>query len=625
MTRKLSLGIDLGTSNSCMSLCAVDGGPAQTVPVTQVLAPGVIGEKPLLPSVLYLPASGEYADGSFTLPWDSVDAGGSIVGSFARERAATVPDRIVSSAKSWLCNPDVDRRAPILPWQSDLGDAKISPFEATRRYLAHLRHAAEAHLARSGDGAALADCQIVLTVPASFDEVARTLTHEAALAVGLSEVILLEEPQAAFYAWINQPAHAPGAAHWTDEVTPGDLVLVCDIGGGTADFSLIAVATAPAGLSKNLELHRVAVGEHILLGGDNMDLALAHQLRAKLEEAGQELDAWQFQALVHATREAKERLLGNDAIDEAPVAVPSRGSSLFAKTVATTLARDEVVTVLTEGYFPLTAAADLPAPRKSVGLQEYGLDYATEPAVSRHLARFLRRALENVRSDAELAARVGAEATSAPVELLRPTAVLFNGGVFEAASFRARIVELLRAWFGADHAVKELRSAGLDIAVSRGAAYFGAVRASGKGIAIRAGTSRSYYLGLESPMPAVPGYVPPVKGVCVVPQGTEEGTELTLPDREFGLVTGEAVQFRFFTSGVRAGDRVGSIVANAQKTLDELPGLSVTLPPLSGATGQVVQVTLHPRVTEVGTLELWLHHKHSEQRWKLDFNLRAGE
>jgi hypothetical protein len=420
--------------------------------------------------VLYLPAPGEYADGSFTLPWNDADARGSIVGSFARERGATVPDRVVSSAKSWLCNPDVDRRASILPWKSDLGDAKVSPFEATRRYLAHLRHAAESHLAQRDDGATLADCQIVLTVPASFDEVARTLTHEAALAVGLSDVTLLEEPQAAFYAWINQSAHAPGATPWTDEVAPGDLVLVCDIGGGTADFSLIAVAAAPAGLSKNLELHRVAVGEHILLGGDNMDLALAYHLRGKLEEGGHELDAWQFQALVHATREAKEKLLGNDALAEAQVAVPSRGASLFAKTVATTLARDAVVAILTEGYFPITAAGDLPAPRKSVGLQEYGLDYATEPAVSRHLARFLRRALENVRSDPELATRVGAAEAAAPVDLLRPTAVLFNGGVFEAASFRARVVELLRAWFGADHALKELQSAGLNIAVSRGAA-----------------------------------------------------------------------------------------------------------------------------------------------------------
>src|SRR5512137_376925 len=230
MTRRLSLGIDLGTSNSCLSICPVDGGRAETVPITQVLAPGVIGEKPLLPSVLYLPAAGEFAAGSFALPWNDADAAGAVVGAFARERAAMVPDRVVASAKSWLCNPDVDRRAPILPWQSELGDAKISPFEASRRYLAHLRHAAEAHLAQRGDGTTLADCQIVLTVPASFDEVARTLTHEAALAVGLSDVTLLEEPQAAFYAWIDQSASAPGALPWNEAVAPGDLVLVCDIG-----------------------------------------------------------------------------------------------------------------------------------------------------------------------------------------------------------------------------------------------------------------------------------------------------------------------------------------------------------------------------------------------------------
>ena len=316
-------------------------------------------------------------------------------------------------------------------------------------------------------------------MPASFDEVARELTRRGgARGRACPSVTLLEEPQAAFYAWIDQSASA-GRAPWTDEVAPGDLILVCDIGGGTTDFSLIAVAERRPAV-EDLELHRVAVGEHILLGGDNMDLALAYHLRGKLEEAGHELDAWQFQALVHATREAKEKLLSDDTLAEAQVAVPSRGSSLFAKTVATTLARDDVVAILTEGYFPVTAASDLPAPRKSVGLQEYGLDYATEPAVSRHLARFLRRALENVRSDADLAARVGAAAASAPVELLRPTAVLFNGGVFEAPSFRARVVELLRAWFGADHALKELQSAGLDIAVSRGAAYYGAVRASAR-------------------------------------------------------------------------------------------------------------------------------------------------
>ena len=288
-----------------------------------------------------------------------------------------------------------------------------------------------------------------------------------------------------------------------------------------------------------------------------MDLALAYHLRGKLEEAGHELDAWQFQALVHATREAKEKLLGNDALAETQVAVPSRGSSLFAKTVATTLARDDVVAILTEGYFPrhrrqrLAGAAQI---GRAAGVRPRLCDRARRQPPPRAVpaARARERALRRRRSRP----LVGAAAAASPVELLRPTAVLFNGGVFEAPSFRARVVELLRAWFGADHALKELQSAGLDIAVSRGAAYYGAVRASGKGIAIQAGTSRSYYLGLESPMPAVPGYVPPVKGVCVVPQGTKEGTELELPDREFGLVTGEAVEFRFFASdGARGRPR----------------------------------------------------------------------
>jgi hypothetical protein len=623
MTKQFILGIDLGTSNSCLSLGEVETGRARGIDITQVLAPGVIGEKPLLPSALYVPASGEYAEGSFALPWDDAESAGTVVGTFARERAALVPDRLVTSAKSWLCNPHVDRRAPILPWQSDLAEAKVSPLEASRRYLAHMRHAALHWLAREGIAATLADCNVVLTVPASFDEVARSLTHEAAAAAGLGEVTLLEEPQAAFYAWIAHSVADSSAAHWTEQVAAGDLVLVLDIGGGTTDLSLIAVAATTDGLSKNLELHRIAVGEHILLGGDNMDLALAYLLKGKIEADGHELDAWQFLALVHATRVAKEKLLSDGAVAEVPIAVPSRGSSLFAKTLATQLLREEVASILVDGYFPLTTVDDLPVQRKSVGLQEYGLDYATEPAVSRHLARFLRRALENVRSDAGLAALLGASVDLERSAILRPTAVLFNGGVFEAEPFRRRIVELLTSWLGADVPPKELKSAGLDIAVSRGASYYGAVRASGKGIKIQAGTSRSYYLGLESPMPAVPGYVPPVKAICIVPQGTTEGTDLDLPGKEFGLVTGEAVDFRFFGSEIRAGDRIGTVVPNAAKSLDELSGLTLTLPPLEGAAGQVVPVTLHPRVTEVGTLELWMQHAQSDRRWKLEFNLRA--
>lgn len=625
MSKQFSVGIDLGTSNSCVTICEVESGAARNIEITQILGPSLVGEKPLLASALYLPVPGEYAEDSLRLPWHEGPAPDYVVGAFARERAALVPDRMVTSAKSWLCNPHVDRRAPILPWQAELEQAKVSPLEASRRYLAHMRQALAFDLQQHGVPAGVDDCHVVLTVPASFDEVARTLTYEAALAAGFGQVTLLEEPQAAFYAWIAHSMEAGADVPWHDQVAEGDLILVCDVGGGTADFSLIAVAGSADGLSKNLELHRIAVGEHILLGGDNMDLALAHTLKAKIEDDGHELDAWQFLALVHAARAAKERLLADEALQEMPIAVPSRGASLFAKTLTTTLTREEVVTLLVNGYFPLTASGELPAQRKSVGLQEYGLDYATEPAVSKHLARFLKRALENVKSDEALAASIGARAGLDQSTILTPTAVLFNGGVFEAAIFRQRVVELLASWLGPGRKLKELKSAGLDIAVSRGAAYYGAVQASGRGIKIRAGTSRSYYLGMESPMPAVPGFVPPVKGICIVPQGTQEGTELELAGREFGLVTGEAVEFRFFSSTVRAGDRVGSVIDNATRSLDELAGLTLTLPPVEGVAGQVVPVTLHPLVTELGTLELWLQHTQSNNRWKLEFNLRAEE
>lgn len=625
MTKKYSLGIDLGTSNSCVSACEVDAGHARGVAITQVVAPGTIAERSLLPSALYVPAEGEFPADSLALPWSQGAPAPAVVGTFAREHGALVPDRLVSSAKSWLCNPHVDRYAAILPWKSDLEQGKVSPFEASRRYLEHMRHAYERFLNEQGGGAALGDTLVVLTVPASFDEVARTLTHEAAVAAGLGNVTLLEEPQAAFYAWIAHTEADRSTVHWTEQVVPGDLILVVDVGGGTADFSLIAVAQTEAGLSKNLELHRIAVGEHILLGGDNMDLALAYVLKGKMEAEGAELDAWQFQALVHAARVAKEKILADETLPSVPVAVPSRGASLFAKSLAAQLTREEAESILVEGYVPLTPVSELPAQRKSVGLQEYGLDYATEPALSKHLARFLKRSLENVKSDDKLARLIGDAAALDRAAILEPTAILFNGGVFEAPIFRRRVVELLGTWLGPDARLKVLESAGLDIAVSRGAAYYGAVQASGRGIKIRAGTSRSYYLGLESPAPAVPGYVPPVKGICIVPQGTEEGTELELAGKEFGLVTGEAVQFRFFSSEIRAGDRVGSIVDNAERSLDELSGLTLTLPPVEGQAQQVVPVTLHPAVTEVGTLELWMQHTQSERRWKLEFNLRSKD
>lgn len=617
---KYSVGIDLGTSNSCVSICDLGGGYPATINIAQVLGPSVIGEKPLLPSALYLSIENEFAPGSLALPWNPDDA--AVIGVFARERGALAPDRLVSSAKSWLCNPQVDRHAPILPWKSDLEEGKLSPFEASRRYLEHLRQALEQALVARAETASLGDCMIVLTVPASFDEVARELTHQAAREAGLGNVTLLEEPQAAFYAWIAGSEARRTAAHWSSQVRAGDLVLVCDVGGGTADFTLIAVAAAEAGLSQALELHRIAVGEHILLGGDNMDLALAYALKDQISAEGHDIDHWQFLSLIHAARAAKERLLSDAGIAEIPIAVPTRGASLFAKTLSTTLSRAKAMALIIDGYFPRTAVTELPKARKSVGLQEFGLDYATEPAFSKHLARFLTRARENVRSDPALSQLLGDWAQSGDAPILRPSAVLFNGGVFHAEVLRERVLEVLGLWLEPGASLQEIKGVGRDTAVALGAAYYGAAQLTGRGIKIRAGTSRSYYIGLESPMPAVPGYTPPVKAICIVPQGSEEGTEWDLTGAEFGLVTGEPVEFRFFSSEVRAGDRIGTKVEHADKTLDETSSLTAALPPVAGEAQEVVPVTLRPIVTEVGTLELWMCHRHSDRKWKLEFNLR---
>ena len=457
----------------------------------------------------------------------------------------------------------------------------------------------------------LGDGQIVVTVPASFDEVARSLTAEAAEAAGLGNVTLLEEPQAAFYAWT-----ARAGRQWRDAVAPGDLILVCDIGGGTADFSLIAVTD----VGGNVELERISVGEHILLGGDNMDLALAYTLQARLEAEGKALDAWQFAALVHAASRAKITLFEDPTLAESPIAVPSRGSSLFAKTIATALDRISLSQVILDGFFAETALGDLSREARRSGLQEFGLPYASDPVISKHLARFLTRSLQNVKASDKLDALVGPRAGR---QALMPTAVLFNGGVFKAGPIRVRVLDLLASWNGGQ-AVRELEGFEPDLAVARGAAIYGRQRATGKGMRIKAGASRSYYIGLEASMPAVPGFRPPVKALCVVPQGMQEGTELLIEDRTFGLVTGQAAEFRFFFSAVRSGDTPGQILPDAERDLEETNLLEVELPALpDGPKGQVVPVRIESVVTELGTLELWMKHTNSDRRWKIEFQVRT--
>lgn len=610
MTARFSLGIDLGTSNSAIAVADLDTDETRIVDVTQVLGPNLIGELPTLPSVLYLPHPEEFPAGAFPLPWDAAGEN-VVVGQFARDHGALVPDRLVTSAKSWLSNPHIDPRQRILPWRSESAEMKLSPVDCSRRYLHHLREAflygEQAH-AGARD---LAEGQIVVTVPASFDEVARSLTAEAAREAGLGDVTLLEEPLAAFYAWTAQAGRG-----WRGLVAPGDIVLVCDIGGGTADFSLIAV-TDVAG---SLELERISVGEHILLGGDNMDLALAYTLRARLEAAGKSLDSWQFLALMHAAAKAKITLFEDTTLAEAPIAVPARGASLFATTLSTALDRAALEQVVLDGFFPRTGIGDLPAEARRGGLQEFGLPYASDPVVSKHLARFLARSLQNVRASDKLAALVGKREGAAA---LLPTAVLFNGGVFKAAPIRARVLDLLASWNGG-RGVRELQGFEPDLAVARGAAIYGRHRATGKGIRIRAGTSRSYYIGLETSMLAVPGFRPPVKALCVVPQGMQEGTELLIEGREFALATGRAAEFRFFSSAVRSGDTPGQILPDAERELEETALLEIDLPAFDDVpAGQGVPVRINACVTELGVLELWMQHTNSDRRWKVEFQVRT--
>ncbi len=614
MEKRYALGIDLGTSNSALAWCtATEPGAPQVLPIPQMLSFQATGEKDSLPSALYLPLEQEQNSASARLPWESDSRPDGIVGEFAHAHGALLPERLVTSAKSWLCNAQINPEEPILPWKSDLGERKISPFAASQRYLEHLRQAFEQALASRGDQADMAECEVVLTVPASFDEVARIHTHMAAEAAGWGEVTLLEEQQAAFYHWIDVCGE-----RWREQVSPGDIVLICDVGGGTADFSLVAVTEQQG----QLNLERISVGDHILLGGDNMDLALAYTLKAELDGQGKKIDNWQLLSLVHSCRLGKEKLFADPTLEAFPISLPSRGSSLFARTITSQLTREILDRVLLDGFFPCSGIDEHPLRKRQVGLREFGLDYAADPALSKHLAQFLARSWQNVQSNEQmknlLGERIGEDRG---VNFLRPSAVLFNGGVFKADPLRRRMLDILAGWNGSE-AVQELAGSHFDLAVAKGAASFARTRLTGEGIRIKAGTARSYYIGLESSMPAVPGFVPPIKAMCVVPQGMEEGTEAALAGQEFGLVTGEPVEFRFFSSSIRAGDQVGNIVED-ENEIEETAQLEVTLPPAEGKAGELIPVTLHSVITELGTLELWMRHEPSGKQWKVEFNVRT--
>ena len=608
-----AVGIDLGTTHCALSYVDLGRSSGDEIAqdlmrVPQLTAPGAVEALPLLPSFLYLPHPDEFAAGDLTLPWDRAPQ--MVLGKMARSVGARTPIRLVSSAKSWLCHPGVDRRAPILPLGAAEDEVpRLSPYEATVRYLAHLRDAWN-HLHPDAD---LASQEVTVTVPASFDPAARELTAEAAQAVGFAHLVLLEEPQAALYSWVHE-----SAGEWRNQVRVGDVILVIDVGGGTTDLSLIAVTEREGAL----ELTRVAVGDHILLGGDNMDLALAHVVKGKLTAEGKSLDPWQVQALTHGCRHAKETLLMDDTLEAVPVVVPSRGTRLIGGSIRTELTREEVRRTLVEGFFPEVPASARPAARSRAALTKLGLPYAQDPAVTRHLAAFLGM---QTGATADLAGFTpGSTGT-----FLHPTAVLFNGGVFKAGLLAERMHQVVNDWLASDGAptARLLEGADLDLAVARGAAYYGHVRRGG-GVRIRGGTARSYYVGVESAMPAVPGLEPPIQALCLAPFGMEEGTDADIPPQEFGLVVGEPVRFRFFGSSVRREDQVGALLEECSPDeLEELEEIQATLPAEARAPGEVIPVRLRASVTEVGTLRLEAMPRTGSEHWKVELNVRdsAGD
>ena len=624
---RYSVGIDLGTTHCVLSYLPLgeERATPKIFPIQQLSRPGAVEALPQLPSFSYQPHEAEINSEACVLPWSSSSA--SLTGTIARTLGSKTPIRLVASAKSWLCHGGVDRRANILPFGGPEEVQKISPLAASCQYLAHLCAAWDHQFPASP----LKEQDVTVTIPASFDPVARELTAEAAKHVGFQHLTLLEEPMSAVYSWVNACGD-----DWRSQVSVGDIILVVDIGGGTTDLSLVAVAEEDG----NLSLNRIAVGEHILLGGDNMDLALAYRVKAKLAEQGKALEPWQIQGITQACRDAKESLLADNDVQAVPITIPSRGSKLFGSTLRCELTRDEVTQTLVEGFFPLTDIAEQPRQNPRSALTQRGLPYAQDPAVSRHLAAFLTRQKNAVEGEAQeplqyedpLAAFADplGGASAAPANFIKPSAILLNGGVLKAPHIKARVLSQINQWLTTANAApaRLLEGADLDLGVAKGASYYGQVR-QGKGVRIRGGLANAYYVGVESAMPAIPGMEPPLEALCIAPFGLEEGTQAQAGEQSFGLVVGEPVHFRFFGSSSRHNDQAGALLAHwAEGELNELPQIKVELPVAQGKAGDVIPVRLSSYVTEIGTLKLEATllkpdgQLDTQQRWQVELDVR---
>ncbi len=593
MSAQFVIGIDLGTTNSVLAYSALneEQPQVQLLPILQLVAANTIESRSMLPSFLYQCTADESAAKSFLLPWSNDFT--FTTGYGARSLSAEFPDRTVGAAKSWLGHSKVDRHQPILPWHAPDDVTKISPVTASQRYLEHL--VAAWH--QAFPDAPIAEQNVVLTVPASFDASARELTREAALAAGFPDsFVLLEEPQAATYAWLNAVGD-----RWRELLKVGDRMLVCDIGGGTTDLTLVEVAEE----SGELTLQRAAVGNHLLVGGDNMDLALAHYVAQLFEGKGLTLDPWQSVSLWHSCRNAKESLLCQSGPDSHTISVPGRSSRLIGGLVSVTVERAQTTDLLLNGFFPEAQLSDRPARARASGFREIGLPYEADTGITRHLAAFLKQSL------------AGRSLTH----------MLFNGGVFKASALRSRLLHQLQRWFPDSPPSVVEGSDDLDFSVARGGCFYGWTKLRG-GVRIRGGTARSYYIGIETAGLAIPGVGRPLKALCVVPNGMEEGTEVDVPSDPIGLIVGESARFRFFSSANRKTDQPGELLQRwSPDELSETDSLEATLSASDIDNGNTpdddyVPVTFHSRITELGVLELCCVHESEDKRWKLEFSVR---
>ncbi|MGA2799491.1 MAG: Hsp70 family protein, partial [Thermoguttaceae bacterium] len=728
---RYAVGFDLGTTNSAVCYVDTQESPwrVRTFAVPQLVAPGQVEARETLPSFHYQPARGEFPAEAMRLPWQGAegrvqgsgfgvqdsafggqDLGGKgkkrgkgkdkelgyAVGFFARDQGTLAPGRLINSAKSWLCHSGVDRTAGLLPWHGADDVDRLSPVEVSARYLAHVRDAWNARFPREP----LEKQDFVLTLPASFDEVARELTVKAAAAAGLPRVVLIEEPQAAFYAWIY--THQDD---WDRLVEPGQKILVCDIGGGTSDFTLIRVRRGEGG---KVQFHRVAVGDHLILGGDNLDLALAKYIEKKLSIESQsqnknvadntseesphpsplpkgegtqpsphpsplpkgegtidivhnvdivhKLEPRQWAVLVRTCRSVKETLLGKNAPERLTVNLPGAGSRLIGGGIHVEVSGQEVRDLLVEGFFPRVGLDAKPAGRRS-GFQEFGLPFASDPAVTRYLAAFLTAHRHVAMEDIDI---------SEGHDPARPDIVLFNGGVFESPLLRERLLEVIESWFSsptehclqAGHQPKVGRgtqmpwqaSSGthskslwqpvildndrLDLAVARGAAYYGMVR-RGQGVRIAAGLGRTYYIGVEKREPDGGERGVGQEGgegdkeyagsaICLVPANAEPGHDVELAGRRFDLLVSEPVEFPLFISSTRLTDKPGELVAIDRERMTPLPPIRTVLKTRKKGEGETVSVALHARLTEIGTLDLWCGEIGGRRSWRLQFDVRSA-